>query len=98
MERKLVLELSNDRGLESQISETETLTSQPSAISDMMSEDQAEILFIILWEVLQKRGHHYCFKIIAKRKTAALHWQVGGPAQGSKVYPQTLCVSPVSLL
>lgn len=43
MERKLALGLSNGRALEGQIFETETLTSQPFAISDVVSEDQAEI-------------------------------------------------------
>ena len=69
VERKQVLELSNGRELaEVQLSKTEVLTSQPHNFRHVI-EDQAEIfiyiflfLFFIPWEVLQKRGQHYCFK------------------------------------
>lgn len=94
MERKRVLELSDGRG-ESDTGDYLNLPTSPHpAISDKVSEDQAEILFTGPWEVLQKRGHHYCFKIIARRKTAVLSCQVGSPAQGSEVYLQSSLGQP----
>lgn len=92
-----MLDLSNGRVLEAQIRETEILTSQPPAISDVVSDDQAEILFTVPWEVLHKRGHHYCFKIIARRKTTVLHSRVGVLLKAQKFIPRPFYVSPISL-
>ena len=39
MERKLVLELSNGKGLEGQLSETESLTSHPLQCQDAVTEE-----------------------------------------------------------
>lgn len=36
------------------------------------SEDQAETLFTVPWEVLQQRGCLYCFRFIARKKTVVL--------------------------
>lgn len=85
MERKLVLELSNGRVLEGQISETETLTSHRLQFQTQCVR-RIKILFTIPWKVLHK-GHHYCFKIFARTKTSP-------PLLGRKSHSRLKSLSP----